>query len=73
MAQFRVIKTTEEGLADFEEIKKKFEQYNFHKIRHQVAAPKNRHIEEPAGASQVSFERRLRKTVRRDYPRCYDP
>lgn len=51
MAQFRVIKTTEEGLADFELIKSKFEGYDFHKIRHQSAAHKNKHLEDPAGAS----------------------
>ncbi|TSC54882.1 MAG: Uncharacterized protein LiPW30_348 [Parcubacteria group bacterium LiPW_30] len=53
MAQFRVIKTTEEGLADFEIIKEKFEKYHFHKIRHQVSAHKNKHLEDPAGASQL--------------------
>lgn len=53
MAQLRVIKTTEEGLADFEIIKKKFEKYHFHKIRHQIAAHKNKHLEDPAGASEL--------------------
>jgi hypothetical protein len=53
MAQFRVIKTTEEGLSDFELIKEKFEKYNFHKIRHQSAAHKNKHLEDPAGTSQM--------------------
>lgn len=53
MAQFRVIKTTEDGSTDFEMIKKKFEQYHFHKIRHQSAAHKNKHLDDPAGASQL--------------------
>lgn len=53
MAQFRVIKTTEEGLSDFEKIKEKFEKYQFHKIRHQSSAHKNKHLDDPAGASQL--------------------
>lgn len=53
MAQFRVIKTIEGGLSDFEIIKEKFEKYHFHKIRHQSAAHKNKHLEDPAGASQL--------------------
>jgi hypothetical protein len=53
MAKFRVIKTTEEGLSDFEIIKEKFEKYHFHKIRHQSAAHKNKHLDDPAGASQL--------------------
>lgn len=63
MAQFRVIKTTEEGLADLEDIRKKFEQYNFHKIRHQVAAHKNKHVEDPAGASQLVLKDEYIKRV----------
>lgn len=53
MAQFRVIKRTEDGLSDFNAIKEKFEKYHFHKIRHQSAAHKNKHLEDPAGASQL--------------------
>lgn len=63
MAQFRVIKTTEEGLTDFEIIKRKFEEYDFHKIRHQVAAHKNKHLEDPAGASQLILKDNLIKKL----------
>lgn len=59
MAQFRVIKTTEEGLADFKIIKEKFEKYHFHKIRHQAAAHKNKHLENPAGASHLILKDEL--------------
>lgn len=63
MAQFRVIKTTEDGLNDFEIIKKKFEEYHFHKIRHQSAAHKNKHLEDPAGASQLVLKDDLIKKL----------
>lgn len=63
MAQFRAIKTTEDGLADFEMIKTKFEKYNFHKIRHQVAAHKNKHLDEPASASQLLLKDDLIKKL----------
>jgi hypothetical protein len=63
MAQFRVIKTTEDGLADFEIIRKKFEEYHFHKIRHQSATHKNKHLEDPAGASQLVLKDNLIKKL----------
>jgi hypothetical protein len=63
MAQFRVIKTTEDGLSDFKIIKEKFEAYSFHKIRHQIAAHKNKHVEDPAGASQLILKDDLIKKL----------
>lgn len=41
------------GLKELEEIKKEFEQNNFHKIRHQSAAHKNKHLSDPAGATDL--------------------
>lgn len=63
MAQYRVIKTTEEGLVDFKVIKDKFEKYHFHKIRHQLAAHKNKHLDDPAGASQLLLKDELIKNL----------
>jgi hypothetical protein len=63
MAQLRVIKTTEDGLSDLKMIKEKFESYDFHKIRHQIAAHKNKHIEDPAGASQLILKDDLIKKL----------
>lgn len=63
MAQFRVIKTTEKGLADFDTIIKQFKEYDFHKIRHQVAAHKNKHLEDPAGAIHLILQDNLIKQL----------
>lgn len=41
------------GLVDLESIKKEFEQHNFHKIRHQSVAHKNKHLKNPAGAANL--------------------
>lgn len=53
MADIRRQKRIKSGLTDLEAIKNKFEKYDFHKIRHQTAAHKNKLLEAPAGASTL--------------------
>lgn len=49
-------KKRQSGLKDLEEIKKEFEQNHFHKIRHQSAAHKNKHLTDPAGATDLYLQ-----------------
>lgn len=51
MADIRKKKRVESGLEDIKKLKGKFEGFNFHKIRHQAIAHKNKHLESPAGAA----------------------
>ncbi|MFT4326046.1 MAG: hypothetical protein ACMXYK_00930 [Candidatus Woesearchaeota archaeon] len=46
-------KKRQSGLKQLEQIKNKFEKNNFHKIRHQTTAHKNKHLSDPAGANHL--------------------
>lgn len=46
-------KKRQSALIDFESIKTEFEKENFHKIRHQSAAHKNKLLNNPAGATDL--------------------
>lgn len=46
-------KKRQSGLTDLDEVKTEFEKENFHKIRHQSVAHKNKHLDDPAGATDL--------------------
>lgn len=50
MANIRRKKRVENGLSDFQELKDKFEKFNFHKIRHHQIGHKHKNLNEPAGS-----------------------
>ncbi|MDD3006688.1 MAG: hypothetical protein PHX30_03855 [Candidatus Pacebacteria bacterium] len=57
MADIRKKKRSLSGLTDLKELKKHFEGQNFHKIRHQSVAHKNKLLKEPGGVANLKLER----------------
>ena len=75
MADIRKKKRSISGLTDLGELKIHFEEQNFHKIRHQSVAHKNKLLKEPGGAANFRLEKdwidklgQIIKTLRID---CY--
>lgn len=58
VADIKAKKTIESGMTDFKKLKDKFENYGFHKIRHQTAAHKNKHLDLPAGAASHELNKK---------------
>ncbi len=56
MADIRRKKRVESGLADFQELKTKFEKFSFHKIRHHQVGHKHKDLKEPAGSADLLFQ-----------------
>lgn len=56
MAKIRRKKRVESGLADFQELKTKFEKFSFHKIRHHQVGHKHQDLKEPAGSANLLFQ-----------------
>jgi hypothetical protein len=44
------------GIADFDELKAKFEKYGFHKIRHHQIGHKHQDLAEPAGSAELLLQ-----------------
>jgi len=63
IADIRKKKRVDSGLKDLKTFKEKFEKYNFHKIRHQSAAHKNKLLESPAGAARLFIQADLIKKL----------
>jgi len=63
IADIRKKKRVDSGLKDFNALKEKFEKYNFHKVRHQSAAHKNKLLESPAGAAHLFIKEDLIKKL----------
>lgn len=56
MENIRRKKRVEDGLADFKELKTKFEKFSFHKIRHQQIGHKHQDLKEPAGSVNLLIQ-----------------
>lgn len=63
MADLKKIKRITSGLDDLKALKNKFESYNFHKIRHQTVAHKNKLLQAPAGAASLLLKDDLIKKL----------
>lgn len=63
MADIRRKKRVDSGLKDLKALREQFEKYNFHKIRHQSAAHKNKLLESPAGAASLFIQADLIKKL----------
>lgn len=63
IADIRKKKRVDSGLNDLNALKEKFEKYNFHKIRHQSAAHKNKLLDSPAGAANLFIQEDLIKKL----------
>lgn len=63
IADIRKKKRVDNGLKDLKMLKDKFEKCNFHKIRHQSAAHKNKLLESPAGAARLLIQADLIKKL----------
>lgn len=52
-------KRIEDGMADLEKMKEAFEKSDFHKIRHQNSAHKNKHLLSPAGTVNLFINKKF--------------
>lgn len=59
MADIRSKRRIENGLKDFDDLKEKFEKYNFHKIRHHQVGHKHKDLKEPAGSVDLLLQDQL--------------